>query len=66
MNSTDQHLIELVKKCSHLYDKHSDYKDKIKAQNAWCSIARLLNQIVEFNRYVCVSCIYLFSLYNVL
>lgn len=44
MDSTDQRLIELIEKCSHLYDKNSpDYKDKIKCQNSWCSIAKMLN-----------------------
>jgi len=41
MDPIDLRLIELVEKCSHLYSP--DYKDKIKAQNAWVSIAKLLN-----------------------
>ncbi|XP_024884677.1 uncharacterized protein LOC112462848 [Temnothorax curvispinosus] len=44
MDLTDQRLIELVEKCSHLYNKSSpDYKDKLKSQNSWCSIAEALN-----------------------
>lgn len=44
MDLTDQRLIELVDKCSYLYNKSNpDYKDKIKSQNSWCSIAEALN-----------------------
>jgi len=44
MYSMDLHLIELVEKCSHLYDKSSpDYKDKIKSQNAQTAISTMLN-----------------------
>jgi len=67
MDPIDLRLIELVEKCSHLYDKSSpDYKDKIKAQNAWVSIAKLLNAsgvyAISFYLFICLFN----SLYNVI
>lgn len=57
MDLIDQRLIELVEKCFHLYNKSSpDYKDKIKSQNSWCSIAEALNAT---GVYVLVLFIYL-------
>lgn len=69
MDPTDQHLIEFVEKCPHLYNKSSpDYRDKIKAQNSWCNIAEAFNAT---GMYICMLCyhviiilfIYLFSLF---
>lgn len=60
MDSTDQRLIELVEKCSHLYNKSSpDYKDKIKSHNSWCSIAEALNATGMYMYALSVLFIYL-------
>ena len=44
LNNSDRILIDLVEKCDNLYDKsRPDYKDRVKAQNSWQSIAETMN-----------------------